>query len=310
MIQIFDGHCDTVMRCVYDPNAHIAGTGGQWDLDQVEPVAQVAQFFAFFWNSARVTEPAEVLLDRYYTAFRREMDTFSDRIVQCRTGEEIDAAFAAGKQAAILSVEGGELLDCSIPMLHKAYDMGVRAVNITWNHANALAGSHMDHPERGLSPQGVAFVQEMEKLGMLPDVSHLSEAGFWDVIETAKKPIIATHSNSQNTYFHSRNLTDDQFQAIIKNNGIVGLNGYTDFIGAGEVTAVTLMRHLEHFLSLGGEKVVALGGDWDGCDSLPQGWTGIWSWAEFYELLLRENYPESLVRDLFFNNLMRTVRQL
>ena len=309
MIQIFDGHCDTIMRAVWQEDAHLAGTGGQWDLDKIEPLAQVAQFFAFFWNSAQVKDP-EPMLNRYYQTFRREMDRYQDRIVQCRTGAEIDAAFAAGKQAAILSVEGGELLGCSLDLLHKAYDMGVRAVNITWNHANALSGTNVEEPERGLSPLGVAFVQEMEKLGMLPDVSHLSEPGFWDVIETAKKPIIATHSNSKNTYFHSRNLTDEQFQAIIMNHGIVGLNGYTRFIGDGDVTQVDLMRHLEHFLALGGEENVALGGDWDGCESLPRGWTGIWNWADFYELLLRENYPEELVRDLFFNNLMRTVRQL
>jgi membrane dipeptidase len=310
MIQLFDGHCDTVMRCVWEPGAHIAGTGGQWDLDQIQPGTQVAQFFAFFWDSAKATQPAEELLNRYYAAFRREMDAHGDRIVQCRSGKEVEAAFASGRHGAILSVEGGELLDCSIDLLHKAYDLGVRAVNITWNHANALSGSHMDEPQRGLSPLGKEFVREMEQLGMLPDVSHLSEAGFWDVIETAKKPIIATHSNSQNTYFHSRNLTDEQFRAIIKNHGIVGLNGYTGFIGQGTVTGTDLLRHLEHFLSLGGEKTVALGGDWDGCDSLPQGWTGIWSWMDFYELLLRENYQEDLVRDLFFNNLMRTVSQL
>ncbi len=310
MIQIFDGHCDTILRVVRCPDAHIGGTGGQWDLDRVEPVARVAQFFAFFWDSARASEPAEVLLNRYYTAFRREMDLFRGRIVQCRTGEEIDAAFASGRHAAILSVEGGELLDCRIDLLHRAYDMGVRAVNLTWNHANALSGSNVQEPERGLSPLGVQFVREMEQLGMLPDVSHLSEAGFWDVIETAKKPIIATHSNSKNTYFHSRNLTDEQFQAIIKNHGIVGLNGYTRFIGEGEVTQLDLLGHLEHFLALGGEKNVALGGDWDGCESLPRGWTGIWNWADFYELLLSRNYSEELVQDLFFNNLMRTVRQL
>lgn len=310
MISIFDGHCDTILRAVVRPNAHIAGTGGQWDLDRLEGVAQVAQVFAFFWDSARVQEPSAVILERYYATFLREMERNQARITQCRTGDEVEAAFAAGKHAALLSVEGGELLDCDLRLLHRAYEMGVRAVNLTWNHANALSGSNVEQPERGLSPQGVAFVQEMEKLGMLPDVSHLSEAGFWDVLETAKKPILASHSNSKAVFFHSRNLTDEQFRAIIQNHGVVGLNGYTSFIGRGTVTQTDLLRHLEHFLALGGEKTVALGGDWDGCDSLPQGWSGIWNWADFYELLLRENYPEEQVRDLFFNNFMRLVKQL
>lgn len=310
MVQIFDGHCDTIMRDVWNPKAHLAGTGGQWDLDQLEGKAQVAQLFAFFWNSAKVTEPAEVLLERYYATFLREMERNKDRIVQCRTGEEVEAAFAAGKHAAILSVEGGELLDCDLRLLHRAYDMGVRAVNLTWNHANAISGTNVEEPERGLSEHGKEFVREMEKLGMVPDVSHLSEAGFWDLLEIATKPILASHSNSKNVFFHSRNLTDEQFRGIIQNQGVVGLNGYTGFLGEDPVTQVDMLRHLEHFLSLGGEKTVALGGDWDGCETLPQGWTGIWNWVDFYELLLRENYPEDQVRDLFFNNFMRLVKQL
>ncbi len=310
MIRIFDGHCDTIARDVRFPGAHLAGTGGQWDLDRLEGRAQVAQVFAFFWDSARATEPPAVLLERYYQTFRREMERYNDRIVQCRTGDEVASALAAGKHAAILSVEGGELLGCDLGLLRRAHEMGVRAVNLTWNHANAISGTNVEEPERGLSPLGVDFVREMERLGMVPDVSHLSERGFWDLVEIATKPILASHSNSKNVYFHSRNLTDAQFEVIIENRGIVGLNGYTAFIGDDPVTQVDLLRHLEHFLSLGGEKTVALGGDWDGCDSLPQGWTGIWNWTDFYELLLRENYPEALVEDLFFNNFLRLVKQL
>ena len=143
---------------------------------------------------------------------------------------------------------------------------------------------------------------------MLVDVSHLSDPGFWDVMECASGPVMASHSNSRDVFFHTRNLTDGQFTAIIKKHGIVGLNCYTAFLGDGKVTMDTLLRHLEHYLSLGGEHTVALGGDWDGCDKLPQGFEGSWNWRDFYEYLLKRNYPEDLLQDLYFNNLMRTVR--
>ena len=148
----------------------------------------------------------------------------------------------------------------------------------------------------------------MVRLGMLVDVSHLSEAGFWDVVELVQGPFLASHSNSQSAFFHTRNLTDRQFTAIMKYRGVVGLNAYARFLGDDPVTTADLRRHLEHFLALGGTENVALGGDWDGCDELPEGFTGIWNWADFYEELLRCNYPESLLRDLFWNNLMRTVK--
>lgn len=304
-IPLFDAHCDTLSRILEAPGRHLAGNGGQWDLDRVGDFAPQAQIFAVFADSALPC--AREKAARQIAAFHRECQLFQDRIVPCTSGTQAEKAAAQGKIAAFLSVEGAELLGCSIEGLRQGYRQGVRAVNLTWNRANLLSGSHSEQPERGLSAEGKAFVREMQRLGMLVDVSHLSEAGFWDVMELAEKPVIASHSNSQAVFFHTRNLTDAQFTAIMEYRGVVGLNAYAAFLGDDPVTADNLLRHLEHFLALGGENTVALGGDWDGCDRLPEGYTGVWNWADFYNTLLRHNYPESLVRDLFYNNLMRTV---
>lgn len=303
-VPYFDAHCDTISRIARLPGRHLDVHTGQWDLERMAAFSgPKAQFFAVFslWGRRRAAE-------RQIALFHRECARCSDRVAHCRTGAEADRAIAANQLCAFLSVEGGELLDCSLERLQWAFDQGVRAVNLTWNHANALSGSHMDEPERGLSERGKAFVRKMNELGMLVDVSHLSDAGFWDVAELAQQPIMASHSNSRSVFFHTRNLTDAQFTAIIKKHGIVGLNCYAAFLGQGNVTKDTLLRHLEHFLALGGEKTVALGGDWDGCSKLPEGFSGAWNWLDFYEYLLQKNYSESLLRDLYFNNLMRTVR--
>ena len=307
MIAVFDAHCDAVFRCATEENAHLSGTGGHWDLDRMESLGPMAQFFALFWDSEGRGD-GEAVFREEYEIFRRECRRAAQRLTPCRTGEEAELAFAAGKKAAFLSVEGAELLGCDVKRLEEAYGLGVRAVNLTWNHANALSGSHKDHPEQGLTPRGRAFALRMQELGMLIDVSHLSDPGFWDVMELAQKPVMASHSNSRSVFVHTRNLTDRQFTAIIANKGIAGLNVYSAFLGETPVTDDTIVAHLEHFLALGGEKHVALGGDWDGCDSLPQGWQGVWDWARLYENLLRRNYAESLVQDIFFNNFMRTVK--
>lgn len=305
-IPLFDGHCDALYKIMATPDQHLTDSDGQWSLHRCQQFAPQAQIFAVFADSAQpdAREQAAWQIERIH----QECALAPDRIALCTTDTQAEEAVAAGKLAAFLSVEGAELLDCSLEKLRWAHGQGVRIVHPTWNHANALAGSHCDQPERGLSQRGRRFVSEMVRLGMLVDVSHLSEAGFWDVVELVQGPFLASHSNSQSAFFHSRNLTDRQFTAIMKYRGVVGLNAYARFLGDDPVTTADLRRHLEHFLALGGTENVALGGDWDGCDQLPEGFEGVWDWADFYEELLRCNYPESLLRDLFWNNLMRTVK--
>lgn len=304
-IPLFDGHCDTLYKLMTTPEQHLTDSDGQWSLNRCERFGPQAQVFAVFADSAQPDAQAQAAWQ--IERMRQECQYAPEHIALCTTGDQAEEAMRQGKLAAFLSVEGAELLDCSLDGLRWAYDQGVRIVHPTWNYANALSGSHGDQPERGLSQQGKTFVQEMKRLRMLVDVSHLSQRGFWDVVELIQGPFLASHSNSQSAFFHTRNLTDTQFTAIMKYRGVVGLNAYARFLGEVPVTAATLRKHLEHFLALGGTENVALGGDWDGCDELPNGYTGIWNWADFYEELLRCNYTESLVRDLFFNNLMRTV---
>ena len=152
-----------------------------------------------------------------------------------------------------------------------------------------------------------AYIDEkMEQLHILVDVSHLSEAGFWDVAEMAARPFIASHSNAKSVWDHTRNLTDGQINAIIKNQGVIGLNFYTGFVG-GSQNLDMVRAHLDRILELGGAKNATLGGDWDGCDTIPS-LPAIDSLPRLYEHLLRHGYAETVVQDLFYNNLMRVVR--
>ena len=308
-IDLFDGHCDTISRCLELGGGFRRG-GGHLDLERTGKFRRYAQFFAVFGDGAAVPGlPLWELTLREYALFRRELAANTDRMSLCRTGAEAEAAYAQGKTAAFLSVEGAELLDCDLHKLEEAHAMGVRAVNLTWNHSNALSGSNAEETGRGLSGQGRAFVRRMEDLGMLVDVSHLSDPGFWDVMEIAEKPIFASHSNARDVFFDTRNLTDAQFTAIIKNNGVAGLNLYAGFLGkTADLDTVT--RHLEHFLALGGERNLSLGGDWDGCAVLPRGMEGIQDLDRLYEHLLRRNYHEELVRGIFYSNLMRVVSEV
>lgn len=237
-IDLFDGHCDAVFLR-YLSGGGLRRNDGHVDLERMGKYRRCAQFFALFGEP----EPTPVrdlsgkthreLFLEEYALFEREMAANADLAAFCRTGAEAEAAFRSGRRAAFLSVEGAELLDCSLERLEEAHAMGVRAVNPTWNHVNALSGTNAEEPERGLTPQGRAFVRKMERLGMLVDVSHLSDPGFWDVAEELSGPFFASHSNARAVFSHPRNLTDEQFTAIIDHNGVVGLNLYANFLGSG-----------------------------------------------------------------------------
>lgn len=150
-------------------------------------------------------------------------------------GQDVEQAHRCGKAAAFLTVEGAELLGCDPARLDQAAIDGVTAINLTWNYANALSGSSKEQPERGLSTVGRDFVRKMEDLRILVDVSHLSEAGFWDVAEIASRPFIASHSNAKSVWNHTRNLTNEQITAIIENQGVIGLNFYEGFVGGAGI---------------------------------------------------------------------------
>lgn len=318
-ISLFDGHCDTILRC-YDKNSPYFNGGkmrensGHIELARArEAFNGYAQFFAIFADTE--TMPGKSYAEMFreeYELFRRELEENSDLALLCRTAEEAQRAIGAGKIAAFLSVEGAEILDCSLENLEEAYAKGVRAVNITWNHANLLSGTNVERPDQGLTEQGKAFVRKMQELGMLVDVSHLSDPGFWDVARLSRegsKPFFASHSNSRALCPHTRNLTDEQFREIVETGGVAGLNTCDEFLSETQPDLDAAVAHIEHFCSLGGERNVAIGGDWDGCDLFP-GIRRITDIDKLYERLLRRNFKESLVQDIFFNNLMRVVREV
>ena len=178
-------------------------------------------------------------------------------------------------------------------------------MTLTWNHANALAGSHCDAQAQGLTAQGRDFVRALYAHQMLPDVSHLSEAAAWDVVRLGLGPVIASHANSRAVCAHTRNLSDDLFRAIRDSGGVVGLNLYTDFLGGGGMDAV--VRHVEHLLDLGGDRTLALGGDLDGCNTLGGGITGVQDYPKLYAAIKACGYDAALLQDLFADNWLRVL---
>lgn len=303
-ITVFDAHCDTIYRILHTGESLFENRGSVSLTRTGVAFDRYCQFFALFEDAGK---NGHATYTELLACFKGQMDMHSDLICHCRSREEALQANSDGKVAAFLSVEGAELLGCSLDWLDQAAADGVVAVNLTWNHSNLISGSSREEPDRGLSEIGRRFVRRMEAHDILVDVSHLSDRGFWDVAEMATKPFIASHSNCRSIHNHPRNLTDEQITAIINRKGVVGLNFYRDFIGrTRDLDAVH--AHLYHILQLGGVQTVALGGDWDGCHPIDD-LKYINDLTKLYEYLLSKNYSESFLQDFFFNNLMRVVRE-
>jgi len=198
---------------------------------------------------------------------------------------------------------GGCVLAGDLSRVALLAQQGVRCITLTWNGENELGSGH-DTP-RGLTDFGREAVREMERQGILVDVSHLNDAGFDDVLAAASRPFLASHSNSRAVCGVSRNLTDEQFKAICASGGVAGINLYTEFLGNDPVTVETICDHIIHWMDLGGAKHIALGGDLDGCETLPVGFTGVNDWPAVAATLANRGLSAAEIEDIFWNNAMR-----
>ena len=303
-IRYFDGHCDTIYRC-YVSGEGMNSNGGHIALDRISGFDSYAQMFTFFWDADEA--PKEGMLSvakNMYALFQKELAANPNRLIHCHSSADVIKYAEPGRVCALLSIEGGDLLECDPERIELACDWGVKLINPTWNCANALSGSHCRGSHRGLSDVGRAFVKQAEQSGILMDVSHLSEKGFWDLIELSTKPVVASHSNSRSVFEHSRSLTDDQFRAVCQTGGVVGLNFYSGFVGE-HPTMDMLIRHVEHFLELGGERHLAIGGDLDGCDETVEGICGVQDVPKLWHAMRERGYSQKLLDDLFWNNWLR-----
>ena len=321
MISYFDAHCDTIHRCAIRPadtEGHpedfrawfaavesLRQNGGHVDLLRGRQFRRYAQFFALYHDPFYPPEDglwAQCL--RMYHCFCEEIASNADLVRHCRTAADVNAAASDGKMAALLSLEGADLMDCDPERIDTVATWGVRLLNPVWNHPNVLCGTNKHESDRGLSQQGRDFIRLLEDHAIYADVSHISDPGFWDLIRIARRPVVASHSNSRAICPHPRNLTDDMFRAIRDSGGVVGINLYRAFVGeTGSMEE--LVAHVEHFLALDGEKTLCMGGDLDGCETLAAGMSGVQDVPRLYEALAARGYSEDLLEDIFWNNLMR-----
>lgn len=292
-IPVFDCHCDTIARCLWE-GGNLRKNSFHLDLTRLKQYEKAVQVFAVCTETLdNPIGKASAMLE----LLNRQIKENSDIVKLCLNFHDINTAISENKIAALISVEGCE----QIASLESAYNYGARILHITWNFDNELCGAVMGSGS-GLTAKGREFVVKAQDMGFALDMSHISEKGFWDTLEVCKKPVIAGHSNSKALCGFPRNLTDGQFTALFKIGGGAGINFCPDFLDHGRNVDAAI-AHIEHFMALGGEKAVFLGCDFDGIDDTPDGLSGVECLGNLYEGLLKRNYSEKLVKDIFWNNI-------
>lgn len=264
-MQIFDLHCDTLTECVAK-GLDLVNETTQLSLDRLAVPGGWCQAFAVFIPDEVRGPQATAYFEKHYRFYLDQLQRHRDMLVPVHTAGDLEKAFSDGKVGALLTVEGGAVLRGDPKRVAWLRGMGVQMLTLTWNGANELAGGCGE--DIGLTPAGREIVPLLEDQGILPDVSHLGEQAFWQVVDITKGPLVASHSNSRALCPHPRNLTDDQFRVLVDRGGLVGVTFVPQFLAEKErpVTPDHLLGHIRHFLALGGADILALGSDFDGTD--------------------------------------------
>ena len=338
-MKIIDMHCDTISELA-DRGGELWKNSGHLDLKRMQESGYLLQNFALFVDIGKCTPTPWERVCALYEVYRTELEKNKNRIVPVLCYEDILKNEAGGKLSALLTVEEGAVCGGSLERLRELYDMGVRMLTLTWNYRNELGwpatrrclgqsrgdvdgrltekgetgirGSDGGDAACGLTETGRNFVTEMERLGMIPDVSHLSDAGFDDVWECTKKSFVASHSNARAVCPSLRNLTDDQIRRLAERGGCMGLNYYDKFLVDGgskdpEVLWEALIRQARHITDVGGMEILGLGSDFDGIPTNPA-LPGAEAMPVLWERLKTAGFTENQLDGIFWGNVMRVYR--
>lgn len=303
---VFDLHCDTALELLGktgDTIGSLRTNKLHIDLERASVHSAYCQCFACFTTPEMkkwTGKDPVVIFERELAAIMQQTEKNQDLISIAYSPDEIEANRKAGRMSAVLTIEGPAGFGYDPELLEDLYNVGFRVSTLGWNEKNVLCGSHVTGG--GLTEQGREYVRKAQSLGILIDVSHISDEAFWDIMQITDAPIIATHSNSRAVWDVSRNLTDDMFLAICKTGGVAGINLYTDFLGEN-ANIDTVCDHIQHFITLDPTgKHIALGGDLDGCETLPEGFSGVQDYQKIGQRLIERGIPEETVLDIFWNN--------
>ncbi|MBD5552363.1 MAG: membrane dipeptidase [Lachnospiraceae bacterium] len=347
-MKVVDMHCDTISALLKKRRAgEIAGlreNNCHIDICRMRKGDYLLQNFALFVELGKCRDAWQEVQE-LLGLYEQEILKNRDDIAAVLSYDDIEKNRSEGKISAFLTVEEGGVCGGSLEKLRTLYKQGVRMMTLTWNYPNEIGYPNLSREQGekrkdaeknenpsarnqdilnylntpnvkdGLTQTGIAFVQEMEKLGMIVDVSHLSDAGFYDVYKSTKKPFVASHSNARAICPCVRNLSDDMIRKLAERGGVTGLNFCADFLtqvppgvkNPGTIAAV--VEHAKHIVSVGGMECLGLGSDFDGIDTHAE-LTGADQMERLADAFKKNGFTEGQIDKIFNGNVLRVYREV
>lgn len=326
-MKIADMHCDTIAKlweCKRENNPQqLSHNSLHVDIQRMKKAGYILQNFAMYIDLEKDFDPFEYVLE-LIAIFYEEMEKNKSDISVIKCFNDFLYNEQQGRLSALMTIEEGGCCKGEIENLEKLYALGARMMTLTWNYPNELAYPNILTQEKdnkgfclfdgtkGLTNKGYAFIERMEELGIIIDVSHLSDAGFWDIANHTKKPFVASHSNARALCGHARNLTDEMIRTIADRGGVIGLNFYGCFLNelANSYSSVERMAiHARHIINIGGSECLGLGSDFDGID----GELEIEECSQMYKLmeaLEKQQFTMTQIEKIFYQNTLRVYQEL
>lgn len=323
-MKFIDLHADTLMHTtMMGVDSLMQNSQTHLDIQKLLDGGAMAQFLAVFMLNEEIFEHLNRLavddwqyIDELYNHLQDAFVKYEQHIKLATNYDSLAQNQMANKISIFLTLEDGRPINNNLANLERLYKMGFRLVTLTWNHENSIGFPNSYNKQimrKGLKNFGFEVVELMNSLGLIIDVSHLSDGGFYDVIETSKQPIVASHSNARALVNHPRNLTDDMIRKVANTGGVVGINFYGHFLNDDEnmnkSTVKLLKQHLDHIKNVGGTDVIALGTDFDGMQSDLQ-IDGPDKMNRLFDILWHEGWDYGTIEKLAYQNAMRVIKDV